>query len=727
MKQLLTITMAVFLGGFLLQSCASTEPVAPVEQAYEAAQYETETRDYPDVPAGRFDDGKMWTFEYPPLDYFMEEYGLDATEEWLEKARMATVRLPNCSGSFVSSTGLVLTNHHCAREQITQVSEGDEELLDNGFYAPTLSDERVVEGFYVDQLLAIRDVTDEVYAALEGVESASRRAQIISQVTQQIEFRLIEEFETEGVEILPDVVALYNGGLYSAYVFRRYTDVRLVMAPELEIGYYGGDPDNFTYPRYNLDMTFFRVYENDEPFEPEFYFDWSLEGASEGDPVFVVGNPGSTSRLFTVDQLEYERDIQLPSTLDLFHETEAIFSSFVESHPDDAAELDLRNLAFAIGNAIKAYTGGLQTLQDPYIMGRRLNGENSFRAALAEDTELYAEFGSVHDEIADLVAERYEWEFEAKAFAGVRPGSILSSGTLQRSMMIGQYAAAMEYGEEQFAQRSLGVIPQTVDFHPVLEREMLISRLDAIYYYLGDDEDLGLSAFFGDHSAEELADRILGESQLASVENAADLVAQIMEDGVLPEDDPAVQLGLLLGERYMSFFSASQIYTQEEEDLNRKLGRARYEVYGTTVPPDATFSLRLADGRMLGYDYNGTIAPAFTTFYGLYDRHYSHNQEFPWSLPERWKNPPAEMNLGTPLNLVSTNDIIGGNSGSPLLSINLKLVGLIFDGNIESLAGDYIYTDEAARAVSVDARGMLESLIYIYEADRIVEELRAGR
>jgi hypothetical protein len=721
------ITMAAFAG--LLTACGTTSGTTehqvqqPVIQ-FDALQMLGPAADYPEVESGRFDNGKMWTFEYPPVDYFMEAYNLEVTDAWLEKARLATVRLPNCTGSFVSGSGLIMTNHHCGREQVSQVSAPGEDLLDNGFYAVNLSDERVAEGFYVDQLVDVRDITDDIRLFTSEAGGDDEMAMSMDVAIHMIETQIREELGDEDESLEIQIVGLYNGGRYSAYTYRRYTDVRLVMAPELQLGYYGGDPDNFTFPRYNLDMTFFRAYNEDGmPLESDYFFNWSNEGASEGDPVFVVGNPGSTSRLMTVSQLEYRRDVAEPAILEFLESRIRVLDTFTDLNPEAALERDTRNTIFGLQNALKAYTGMHRGLLDDRIMGRRVHAQNRFREELAKDPDTYEKYGGLFDQM-DNVQDALRMSADGYfAFFALSPGSQYTSSILQRAVYGSIYAQNLSNGVPAEALQGLRDQLMRIQNKPdELELLLLEASLNSISKHMGDDPVIG--AYMANHDdTGELAARIVTETRL----NSPETFGEVLNENFGDFDDAAMELTRAILPAITSYQQNQRAMGSEASALAEELGVARFEVYGTAVPPDATFSLRLADGVVRGYDYNGTTAPYFTTFYGLYDRYHSHNREFPWDLPARWLDVPAGFDLSTPLNIVSTNDIIGGNSGSPLLNADLEVVGLIFDGNIESLPGDYIYTDETARSVSVDVRGMRESLRHIYRADRILREIETGK
>jgi len=663
------------------------------------------------LAAGRFDNGKMWTFEYPPLDYFAETYGFSPDSAWFVSARLGSLRLPNCTASFVSENGLVLTNHHCARESVSQVSREGETLLDDGFYASTLADERAVEDLYVDQLIAQVDVTEEI----DAVADAARDS-----VSEQISAR-IAAGHGEHDSVVVEMVELWNGAKTWAYVFKRFTDIRLVLAPELQLGAFGGDPDNFTYPRYSLDMSFYRVYEDGEPYEPEFFFPWSSESVTEGDAVFMIGNPGSTSRLQTVAELEFRRDVGDRATLDFIDNRVEVLRRFVEEFPEEAEELDLRNALFSLQNSQKAYGGIVGGLHDPVIIARRTDNENRFRTAVEADSALNAEFGGVFDRLAEIQEQKRQYAAEVGGFLALGSPDY-DAAIINRGIVAFQFVNASGSGAPEEALAELKSNLRSISQQPEeLQRWLLTARFQEIETNFGTNSEIARSILAG-RSPEDAAREILEQSVLSDSAGAV----SAMESGTLTAMDPAIQLILAIVPRIGPFQGAFMGLTEEEENLGRQLGRARFEIYGTQDPPDATFSLRMADGLVMPYEYNGTVAPIHTTYWGLYDHFYSYGPDTDWDLPERWRTPPAGFDLSTPLNFVSTNDIIGGNSGSPVINTDLELVGVVFDGNIESLPGEYIYLPEKNRSVTVDATGIMEALEHVYRAQRIVDELREG-
>jgi len=688
--------------------------VAPSAQAQPASDAER---------AGRFDNGKMWTFDVPPVDYLKEAYDFAPDAAWFEKARLGALRIPGCSASFVSASGLLMTNHHCGRSHVTAVTRDGENLTDEGFYAASVDAERRAPDLYADQLVAIADVTDEVYAALAGQETDAERAAARQEAITQIQARTAEEAGGEEAGVHVEVIALYHGGRYAAYTFRRYSDVRLVMTPELQLGYYGGDADNFTYPRYALDVTFFRVYGDDAlPLKTDYAFAWSTEGVEGGDVVFVVGNPGSTFRLETVAQLEYRRDVREPTVLHFLKARAEVLDAFIKAHPNHPASPALRNTLFGLLNSVKLYEGRVKALNDAVVMARRADAERQLREAIAADADLSARYGGHLDDMARVQEEREEQGGAYRAFLAITSPD-LESATLRRAMLAYRYLNEQRSEATGTAQESLRQqLAAIEDRPPELEERLLTLRLQDFEAALGAGSETVQQILQGRTPAE--AARVL---RTESVLRTAEETQKALADRTLSADDPGVQVGAAVVARMMDYQSASAGLGAREQELASGLGRARFDIYGTGVPPDATFSLRIADGIVQGYSYNGTVAPPYTTFYGLYDAYHAHGAGTEWELPARWLTPPETFDRATPINFVSTADITGGNSGSPVLNRDLEVVGIAFDGNIESLSGDYIYLPERNRCIAVDARGILEALDEIYDADRLVLELTAGQ
>ena len=723
-----------------LSACASPAPAPPVaappapipseaapaepDVAVETMEVEAAPGAFDTVRAGAFDNGKMWTFDAPPTEYLESTFGFSPDAEWYARARLGALRIPGCSASLVSPTGLVLTNHHCARSFVTQVSEDHENLLDSGFYAATIEEERPLEDFHADQLVEIVDVTGEIQGAVDAAADPQAQSAVRDSLTGAVAERVRDERGGEEAGLQVEVVSFYNGGLYSAYVFRRYENAKLVMAPELQIGYFGGDPDNFTYPRYSLDFAFLRLYGDDgAPLATDEHFTWSENGVSEGDLVFVLGNPGSTTRLQTVAELKYRRDVDMPALLGFLGSRIEAIEGYLEGRGDEPGIDDVRNAVFSLLNAQKAYRGMLGGLEDPYIIARRSAAERDFQEALGADSALAAEHLPLFAEMAALQARKMEVADEVHAFAVLGNPRYESNLIVRALRARGHVAASGEGASEEDLEAALDQV-RAVGARPrELDEALLAARHRDLLDAFGADHPT-VAELLGGLGAEEAAAALMAESVLA---DSASAVEALASGSVDIEADPgyAFVQGLLAA--YGPFRGVLSSVGPEEEAISAKLGRARFRIDGTRIPPDATFSLRIADGVVSGYPYNGTVAPAYTTFYGLYDRHHSNPGAAEWALPGRWSDPPAGLDLSTPINFVSTADVIGGNSGSPVVNRELEVVGLIFDGNIQSLPGDYIYMPVLNRSVAVDVRGILEALEDVYGASRIVEELTPGR
>jgi hypothetical protein len=670
-----------------------------------------------DTIPGRFDFGKMWTFEDAPADYFSETYGFAASPEWFERVRLSVLRVPGCSASFVSGSGLVATNHHCIRGRLPAVQREGESLLDDGFLAASPEAERRIPGYHVDQLIAIEDVSDEVHAAVDRATTPEARRDARDRAIAEVQNRLRQRHGDVHVEVR----ALYHGGRYSAYVFRRFPDVRLVMAPELEVGFFGGDPDNFTYPRYALDFAFLRVYGDDgRPLEPERWLTWSVDGVAEGSAVFVVGNPGSTSRLLTMSQLELSRDVVTPLSIQSMAERLAAMRMFYAAHPAEGEAMNLRNIMFSLSNSIKAFGGRLDALRTPEIMTRKRKSEEAFVASLMADAGLWERFGHVVDRIAAVQAEKRALAAPYGAFR-LLGSPTASSATLRRALALVEAQLAERAGDGTAAASLRRRAAETADQPAALDGMLLAIRLRELARHLGEDHELTRLAL-GGRSPDEAAAALLASSALAS---QATTERAVRDPGL--DRDPAVVLAAALMPVYAAFAIEWDRLSEAEAELAAELGRARFEVYGTRIPPDGTGSPRITDGVVLPYEYNGTLAPIHTTFYGMYDRHRAHAGRPDWTLPERWLTAPDGLDLGTPLNFVSTADTFGGNSGSPAITPDLEIVGINFDRNIEGLSRDFIYLPEQGRNIMVDVRGISEALRHAYDAEVILAELSSGR
>lgn len=671
------------------------------------------------IRSGRFDAGKMWTFEYPPDRYFSETYGFTADSAWFTRARLAALRLPGCSAAFVSPHGLVVTNHHCARDGVSAVTRPGESLLDSGFVAQTLGDERRLPGFFVDQLLVVHDITDEILPAVDRAGSDTARARVRREASTAAQSRLKTRHASPGDSIWVQVVALYNGGRYSAYVFRRLTDVRLVAAPELQMGFFGGDPDNFTYPRYALDFAVLRIYGADgKPYETANWFAWGKDGVRPGDAVFVIGNPGSTSRLKAMSQLEYERAVSVPAQVGFLSTRLSALRSYYDAHRVAGDSLDMRNWMFGVSNSLKSSEGRLGALLDPGIMARRGDAERQLAESLAARRDLRDRYGTLLARMADLQRRKTTFAAPYRAFAFFA-NTFAGSALTRRAINAARIAGATADSAAVFSRRAaaVGNLPRE------LERSFLALEIADVVRAYGPTHPLAQAALAGHATPAAAAAALLNISALADSAKA-----DLTLSAGLPTDDPALRLAAALLPAIRSFEKDFGALGTEERELASNLGRARFAVYGRSVPPDGTFSPRIADGVVQGYAYNGTLAPPFTTFYGMYDRfRATGGVGTDWDLPYRWRTPPQGLDLGTPLDFVSTADTYGGNSGSPVVTKDLRLVGLNFDRNIDALVRDYIYLPERGRNVMVDVRAIQAALERVYSARRVVTEMLTGQ
>ena len=671
---------------------------APVERSVAQAPAATP---YDTIRARPFDTGRMWTFDFPPLDYLQRTYGFRPTQQWLDNARLSVVRFATwCSASFVSPDGLLLTNHHCAVPTLDPVQRTGENLLTNGFLTRARTEERRVPDLFVEQLVTIEDVTERVSAAA-GAEGTQAERQ-----ARQMAARRELERPDSANRMRYQVVEFYNGGRYSRYGYKRFDDVRLVFAPEQKIAFFGGDPDNFNYPRYNLDMALFRVYdENGRPFRPANYLRWSATGAREGDLVFVVGNPGTTQRQLTNAQLEYLRDVQQPAQLAVLNAQRTALRRIGEA--DAARGLELRDNVFSIENSIKAITGRREGALDPALFARKVDWERTFRASVQGNAERAGRYGTAWDSITALQAEK------RRLAPGLLFNAYLGSGPLGQAVAIVRAAG----GEAQFANAAAAADPR-----PAREQAIELAELLRVAQR-NVPQDSVLRTVLGGRTPDEAATQLVSSYTLADTAARRRLVAG-GSAALQASTDPVVALARQVVPVVVARQRALAAINTRETAQRNLLGRAFYEVYGTDVPPDATFTLRLADGVVKGYEADGTIHPWKTTFYGLYNRAYGFDQRLAdFELPPRWKTPPAALRLETPFNFVSTNDIIGGNSGSPMINRNSEVVGLIFDGNLQSLPGNFIFDETQNRTISVHSAGILEALRNVYRVQHLVDEL----
>ncbi|MBK6565897.1 MAG: S46 family peptidase [Saprospiraceae bacterium] len=664
--------------------------------------------------ASQYDLGKMWTFENPPKDWFKETYNLDMKDDWFNSVRKSSLRFASwCSASFISPDGLIMTNHHCSRDVVTVLQKEGENFDKQGFYAENLADERKAEGLFVEQLIQAIDITARVKEVTHKAKNYEEELQLRKKAIEDIQANFREKPEWKDLRL--QVVTFYSGGKFSLYGYKKYSDIRLVWIPELDLGFFGGDPDNFTYPRYNLDATFWRAYdENGKPVNSsEHYFKFNKNGAVENEPVFVIGNPGKTERYRTVSQLEFDRDYRYNFRYKyLKNRNDMMMKEYMAMKDDPAKEFEaqeLLNTIANVANSMKAFGGISAGLKDPKLFNRKVEMENIIRSKSPgvtywDDMAKYYQILNPHGwAISDLEPSPY------------KGNACLAMHQLHRYKEMVANNAPIE--EKTKLQESIKELMTTFDTPK--EKELFTTLLKEISedIYPGD---MTLKKLLGKKNQEEFVNHLFKRTKFKDVEKLQKFFEK--EDKINKEDDVLMEAADILIGRYNE---AAKIFSSNSKDrqaLEAKIANQVFQVYGDQMPPDATFTLRISDGIMKGYDYNGTKAPVITTYFGLYDRYYSNNKTFPWTLPEKWKNPPLEF-LQIPMNCVSTNDIIGGNSGSPLINRNKEIVGLIFDGNIESLPGNFIFDEEYNRTVSVHSGGIYGALKYIYKAERIIKEL----
>ncbi|MCB0615634.1 MAG: S46 family peptidase [Phaeodactylibacter sp.] len=663
-----------------------------------------------DVEVSRFDYGKMWAFEYAPTDYFKETYNFQPDEAWWERARMASLRFASwCSASFISPDGLVLTNHHCSHGEAGKVAREGEDLDATGFYAKTADEERRVPGLFVKQLVKIADITEYV-RGFTG--KAASDEEMVAKEKEALKSAM-EEYSSkagwEGLEV--ETVTYFSGGRFSMYGYKRYDDVRLVLLPELRIGNYGGDPDNFTYPRYNLDMTLWRVYENGQPVNSsDFYFPVKPEGAAELEAVFTIGNPGSTERYRTMAQLEYDRDYRYKILKVWLHNRLELMREQYEANPSPGMLDQILNFS----NSDKAIGGILDALHDPEMMGKKKKMEELIKAkskAVAQGNDFWKALAEDYQHIGSYKSENF-----------LLAPNPMNGVALQLAYATYGYSQALEAEapEEELNGLRAEIKTLAASLNEPYEEKLLALLLEELQSFALPGDDY-IGQVLKGRTPAVAAREILAETQFGD-EKQLEKLLDAKAKKFSKSKDPIIRLGSLFVPEYEESQLAFQTGSASRQALAGKIGNEVYQVYGLAIPPDATFTLRMADGVVKGYEYNGTEAPVKTTYFGLYDRHYSNDGAYPWDLPQRWSNPPKEL-LRSPLNFISTCDSTGGNSGSPMINKKGELVGLLFDGNIESLAGNYIYDVEYNRSIGVHAGGITAALKYIYDAGRILKEL----
>ncbi len=664
-------------------------------------------------------DEGLWPFNQVPVDLIKKKYGITLTKEWLDHLRLASIRFTGASGSFVSPDGLILTNHHVGQRAIQNLSTPERDLMKTGFYARTREEELKCAGLELWVLQEIEDVTPRVLAAEKPGMKASEAAE-----AREKEIALIEKEASEKTGLKAAVVTLYSGGMYHLYLYKVYTDVRLVFAPEFAIAFFGGDPDNFTYPRYDLDITFFRVYENGQPAKTPHYLRWSRQGVKEGEVVFVSGHPGSTGRLLTLAQLEFLRDTSYPFSIANYQRRRALLQAYSQKGAEQARVA--LNTLFGIENSLKAITGYQSGLLDPKIMAKKAQEEAELRKAISQDEALAKEFGRAWDEIA-AAQKAYAEIFKPLTFFERAQGFNSVYFSLARSLvrLAEERLKPNDTRLREFRASNLPSVERSIlSPAPIYDDFEIIKLSDSLAQLR---EELGhvqeVRWLLGQRKPEEVAKELIEGTKLKDLEWRKKLI-QAKPEEIYQAEDTMIKLALLFDPVSRGVRSRYEKEVESVENTNGGLiARAIFKLKGTSVPPDATSTLRLSYGVVKGYREAGRWIPFQTNFAGLYQRAEQFGFKFPYELPESFLQKKKALNLKVPLNFVATADSIGGNSGSPVVNTRGEVVGVLFDGNIQSLPNRFVYTEELARSVMVHSQGIIEALLKVYGAKELVNEL----
>lgn len=665
----------------------------------------------------------FWPFNRIPKAAIKRELGVDLSDQWIERVQQASVRFPSGSGSFVSPDGLVLTNHHVSLDLLHKLSTPQRDLASKGFLAADRTQEMKAPDLELMSLQKIEDVTAKVNEAVKPNMSsaetlAARRAAIAA----------IEKDSQEKTGLEAEVVTLYQGGQYHLYLYKKFTDVRLVFAPEFDAAFYGGDPDNFTFPRYCLDMTIWRVYENGKPFHSTSYLPWSTTGVKDGDAVFTSGHPGATQRLNTVAHLEFLRDQALPLSIDAFTQIRNSLEAYSKQGPEQKRQAN--DDFFGIENSLKSWKGQIGGLKDTATMNKKRADEKALRDRVNASADLKAKYGDAWDKVAVARTALLPYNFERVVFESglgfytqyFNIARMLVRWTDESSKPNGQRLPEYSDARKPAIERQMA---SDAPIFPGMEQAKLEASLGVMVKMAGADNPLVKQVLAGKTPKERAAELIAG-TKLGDPATRKTLLAG-GKAAVTASKDAFIELARLVDARARELRTK---YDNEvlavERDAYARIAQAVFATQGDAAYPDGTFTLRLSYGQVKGYVENGKQITPFTEVRGLYIRGDEHKQQPPYKITDSWMKAKSAINPTTPFDFVSTNDIVGGNSGSPVINVKGELVGLIFDGNIQSLPGYFIYDQAVNRAVSVDSRGILEALRVVYKANWVADELVGG-
>ncbi len=675
------------------------------------------------LPAvGHANEG-FWPFNRLPKAAIKQALGVELTDGWIQRVQQASVRFPSGSGSFVSPDGLVLTNHHVSLDLLQKMSTPVRDYASQGFLAADRSRELKAADLELMSLQKIEDVTAKVNEAITPRMSsadtlAARRSAIAA----------IEKDSQAATGLEAEVVTLFQGGQYHLYLYKKFTDVRLVFAPEFDAAFYGGDPDNFTFPRYCLDMTIWRVYENGKPFQTKNYLPWSTAGVKDGDAVFTSGHPGATQRLNTVAHLEFLRDHALPLSINAFTQIRNALDAYRQQGAEQARQAG--DDFFGIENSLKSWDGQIAGLKDAATMNKKRADERALRDRVNASPDLQAQYADAWDQVSKARASLPPYNLE-RVFLESGLGLYTQYFTHARTLVRWMDESAKPNGQRlpEYADARKAAIERQMaseaPIYPGVEQAKLEACLAVMQQMLGADHAVVKQILAGKtpraRAAELVAATTMGDPATRKALFAGGKAA------VGASKDPFIELARLVDARSRELRTK---YDNEvlgvERDAYAKIAQALFASQGDSAYPDGTFTLRLSYGQVKGYTENGKPVTPFTEIRGLFVRGDEHKQKPPYKIADSWMKARATINPTTPYNFVSTNDIVGGNSGSPVINVKGELVGLIFDGNIQSLPGYFVYDAAVNRAVSVDSRGMLEALRAVYKANWITDELTGG-